>query len=148
MFDVNLMLLDEATITADGAVQTGAYLDLWTVNADTAPAFNEYEVAEPPGGGAPVRPLIWTLIVGLSALISDAFAISLDFSNDGVGAAESNVAFVTVAAADPLVARVDRQSVLAPERFVRYRLAALGGVSTTVVSLGPTDGGEYRFPGT
>ena len=147
MFDLNLMLLDAATITADGAVQTGAYLDLWSVNADTAPVISAYEVADPPGQGGAVRPLVWDLIVAASALISDAFDMALEFSNDGVGAAESEVEFGAVAAVDPLVAFVRRIVVHAPERFVRYRLEALGGVSTAVVTLGPRDGGEYTDPG-
>lgn len=147
MFDVNLMLLDEVTITADGAEQTGAYLDLWSVNADTDPDFDSYEDATP-GTGRQVRPLIWTMIVAASALISDAITMSLEFSEDGAGAGEQEIFFPVVVAVDPLVARVDRMSVLAPYRYVRWVLAALGGVSTTVISLGPTDGGEYRFPGT
>jgi len=52
-----------------------------------------------------------------------------------------------VVAADPLVARVQSVAELAKARYVRYTLAALGGVSTTVVSLGPSDGGAYTSPG-
>lgn len=147
MFDLNLMLLDAATITADGAIQSGAYLDLWSVNADTDPVISAYEVADPPGQGAAVRPLVWDLIVGASALISDAFAMQLDFSDDGAGVEDSFQTFPSVAAADPLVARVSKMVVHAPSRFVRYQLAALGGTSTTVVTLGPRDGGEYTDPG-
>lgn len=147
MFDLNLMLLDAVTITANGAIQTGAYLDLWSVNADTAPVISAYEVADPPGQGGAVRPLVWDLIVGLSPLISDAFAMTLRFNDSGAGVVENTFAFPTVAAADPLVARVSRLTVHAPQRFVSYTLAALGGTSTTVVSLGPRDGGEYTDPG-
>ena len=148
MFDANLMLLDAATITANGAEQTGAWLDLWSVSADFAPQLSAYEVADPPGQGGAVRAMVWNLYVGLSAAISDALAVNLDWSDDG--AAENGLAsaFPTVAAADPLVARVDRIAVVAPSRYVRYTIALLGGVSTTVLTLGPTLGGEYTNPGT
>jgi hypothetical protein len=146
MYDVNLMLLDATTVTADGGEQTGAYLDLWSVNADIGPTFDAYEDATP-GTGRVVRPLVWTLIVGASALISDALTVSLEFSEDGADAGEQEIFFPTVVAADPLVARVQRMQVLHPYRYVRYVLAALGGTSTTVISLGPDDGGEYTSPG-
>jgi len=148
MQDSNLMLLNDALVTGTGAEITGAYLDLWQTNADIGPTFDEYEVADPPGAGGDIRPLVWQLTVrGASEGLSDAVTFSLQFSDDGVNENGNVVSFGalpnTEAAIDAGVTR--RVSVFRQGRFVKYAASALTiAVTIDNVSLGPVDAGEYR----
>ena len=150
MYDTNLMLLDNEALVTSGGEVTGAYLDLWSVNADVGPQMDAFEDATP-GTGQVVRPLIWNFTIHtIGTDVSGIVDMRLQFSEDGVGAEEAEFGFPVVANADPPVAVVQRMSILAPYRYVRYSFGqgTINGSDNMVASLGPTDGGEYANPGT
>ena len=144
MYDSNLMLLDAATVTGTGAEIVGAFLDLWSQNADIGPVLNEYEVADPPGAGGDIRPLVWQLVVsdavgGLSADVT----VTLEFSDDGSTENGNIVSFGAITDAQAVAGEVRRQSIFRQGRFVRYAVSAFDAPDTFVASLGPVDAGEY-----
>ncbi|KKN64474.1 hypothetical protein LCGC14_0490870 [marine sediment metagenome] len=150
MYDTNLMLLDNAALVTSGGEVTGAYLDLWEVNADIGPQFDAYEDATP-GTGQVVRPLIWNFTIhSVGTDVSGIVDMRLQFSEDGTGAEEVEHRFPVVVNADPPVVVRQSISVLAPYRYVRYSFgqSTINGSDNMVASLGPTDGGEYASPGT
>jgi len=144
MYDSNLMLLDEATVTGTGAAVVSAYLDTWAENADAGPQFSEYEVAAPPGAGNAVRELTWQLIAGtVSVGFSDAVVLTLEWSNDGSGAADESEVFPSITAAQVTAGAVRRLRTIAKARFVRSSFAGFTTGATFVATLGPVDAPEY-----
>ena len=144
MYDSNLMLLDAETVTGTGAAVVSAYLDTWAENADAGPQFSEYEVAAPPGAGNAVRELTWQLILtDPTADLDEDVVLTLEWSNDGSGAADESEVFPTVLAADVVAGAVRRLRTIAKARFVRSSFAAITAAKTFVATLGPVDAPEY-----
>jgi len=145
MFDSNLMLLDAGTLTGvNGAGdETGAWVDLWSENADIGPALSEFEQSDPPGQGGAIRSMVWTLIVGAAGDNTDAVTLKLEWSDDGSTATGVETLFANSLALTncPFV---ERQTVRAPSRYVRYSFGDFdNGNTVSLVTLGPVDGGEY-----
>ncbi len=148
MYDLNLMLLDELTVEGDGTV-TGAWVDLWAVNADVAPQISAYEVADPPGSGGMIRPLVWQLVIPSVANVvaGDAdVVVALAYGDDGAAVNGEEDVFATLP--DLNVATnfpyIDRMKFITQSRFVRFEIRAMAVDHDLVgVSLGPVDGGEY-----
>lgn len=144
MYDSGLILHDEETITGTGAAVESAYLDTWAEAADVAPQFSEYEVDAPPGAGGAVRELTWQMILtDPTDDLDEAVVCTLEWSNDGAGAADESETFPSVLATDVIAGAVRRLRTIAKARFVRSSFAAITAPKTFVVTLGPVDAPEY-----
>ena len=141
MLDNNLMLLDATSLVGagDAVKRFGAWVNFETVGGGVAPA--------PADASQQVRSLSWLLVANGSADAdfegTEAFLFGVQTSKDGVVVENEYVFESFLESATP---RIERITIQSSGPYFRWTLVPVAGWiadETIIVSLGPTDGGDY-----